>query len=63
MVKPLSPIFLVGFPRSGTTLMDTILRSHSKIEVVGRKTNSVAAKAAIRKKWYILKFMNKVFSS
>ena len=29
-----TPVFLVGFPRSGTTLLDTILRSHSKIEVV-----------------------------
>jgi tetratricopeptide (TPR) repeat protein len=28
------PVFLVGFPRSGTTLLDTILRSHSSIDVV-----------------------------
>ena len=31
--KP-NPIFLIGFPRSGTTLLDTILRSHPLIEVV-----------------------------
>ena len=30
----LNPVFLIGFPRSGTTLLDTILRSHSKIEVI-----------------------------
>ena len=30
-------IFLVGFPRSGTTLLDTILRSHSKIKVLEEK--------------------------
>ena len=30
----LVPVFLVGFPRSGTTLLDTILRSHSSIDVV-----------------------------
>ncbi len=29
-----SPVFLVGFPRSGTTLLDTILMSHPKIEVL-----------------------------
>ena len=29
-----SPVFLVGFPRSGTTLLDTILRSHSGVQVV-----------------------------
>lgn len=28
-----SPVFLVGFPRSGTTLLDTILRSHPDISV------------------------------
>jgi tetratricopeptide (TPR) repeat protein len=29
----LQPTFLIGFPRSGTTLLDTILRTHSKIDV------------------------------
>lgn len=29
-----SPVFLVGFPRSGTTLLDTMLMSHPKIEVL-----------------------------
>lgn len=32
-----SPIFLIGFPRSGTTLLDTILRSLPKIEVIEEK--------------------------
>ena len=32
-----TPIFLIGFPRSGTTLLDTILRTHSKIAVVEEK--------------------------
>ncbi len=31
-------VFLVGFPRSGTTLLDTILRTHSKISVLEEKT-------------------------
>ena len=30
----IQPTFLIGFPRSGTTLLDSILRSHSKINVV-----------------------------
>lgn len=29
-----SPVFLVGFPRSGTTLLDSILRAHPEIAVV-----------------------------
>jgi len=29
-----SPVFLVGFPRSGTTLLDTILMSHPETEVL-----------------------------
>ena len=28
------PVFIVGFPRSGTTLLDTILQSHSSIQVL-----------------------------
>ena len=30
-------VFLVGFPRSGTTLLDNILRSHSEISVLEEK--------------------------
>jgi Tfp pilus assembly protein PilF len=36
--KPIINIaFLVGFPRSGTTLLDTILRSHPKIKIIEEK--------------------------
>jgi len=31
------PVFLIGFPRSGTTLLDTILRSHPNVEVLEEK--------------------------
>ena len=31
------PIFLIGFPRSGTTLLDAILRSHPSVEVIEEK--------------------------
>jgi tetratricopeptide (TPR) repeat protein len=31
------PVFLVGFPRSGTTLLDTMLMGHSQVEVVEEK--------------------------
>ena len=50
LVKPeFSPIFLVGFPRSGTTLLDTILRSNSKISVVEEKGMLSAARNFLNK--------------
>ena len=33
-----NPIFIIGFPRSGTTLLDTILSSHPSIEVIEEKS-------------------------
>ena len=33
----LNPIFLIGFPRSGTTLLDAVLSSHPKVEVIEEK--------------------------
>jgi len=33
-----SPVFLVGFPRSGTTLLDQILDAHSRVSVLEEKT-------------------------
>lgn len=35
--KPCRIAFLVGFPRSGTTLLDSILRSHPDIDVIEEK--------------------------
>lgn len=29
-----SPVFMVGFPRSGTTLLDTFLRGHPRVDIV-----------------------------
>lgn len=34
-----APVFLVGFPRSGTTLLDQILSSHSQVTVLEEKEN------------------------
>jgi len=31
------PIFLIGFPRSGTTLLDSIFRTHKNVEVIEEK--------------------------
>ena len=44
------PVFLVGFPRSGTTLLDSMLRSHSAIEVVEEKPALANAKSFLEKK-------------
>tara|TARA_B100000963_G_scaffold358937_1_gene384853 strand:- start:171 stop:2465 length:2295 start_codon:yes stop_codon:yes gene_type:complete len=44
-----SPTFLVGFPRSGTTLLDTILRSNSMIEVVEEKGMVSTAESFLKK--------------
>ena len=35
---PAPPVFLVGFPRSGTTLLDQLLNAHSKLQVMEEKT-------------------------
>ena len=35
--KTADAVFLIGFPRSGTTLLDTVLRSHPEIEVLEEK--------------------------
>jgi len=36
-IEDINLTFLIGFPRSGTTLLDTILRSHPDIEVIEEK--------------------------
>lgn len=42
-----APVFFVGFPRSGTTLVDMILRSHSRISVIEEKPCLNIAKASV----------------
>jgi len=45
--SPASPIFIVGMPRTGTTLVDRILSSHPKVESAGElQTMPLAVKAA-----------------
>jgi len=44
------PIFIVGLPRSGTTLVDRILSSHSKVKSVGELNDfALALVAAVRR--------------
>ncbi len=42
------PVLLVGFPRSGTTLLDTILRSHSRVSVLEEQPVTSAVVLAVR---------------
>lgn len=44
-----SPLFLVGFPRSGTTLLDQILSGHSRIQVMEEKPAIQACKQLLEK--------------
>ena len=48
-VNQTSPVFLIGFPRSGTTLLDTILRSHPGTCVVEEKPMVTAMSNAFKK--------------
>jgi tetratricopeptide (TPR) repeat protein len=36
-----TPVFLVGFPRSGTTLLDQILKTHSAVNTLEEKENLI----------------------
>jgi len=42
-----SPVFLLGFPRSGTTLLDTILMGHPKVEVLEEEPTLRGASADV----------------
>ncbi|MDC3146982.1 tetratricopeptide repeat protein [Prochlorococcus sp. AH-716-I09] len=44
-------VFLVGFPRSGTTLLDSILRSHPQIEVIEEKPFIATIEKLIQEKF------------
>lgn len=43
------PVFIVGFPRSGTTLLDTVLHSHSGVTVVEEMPSVFRLEVALRK--------------
>jgi len=68
------PIFLIGFPRSGTTLLDTILRTNKSVEVIEekpiiknflinieKKTNNDLSQLSNLDKEYIKKMQNFYF--
>jgi hypothetical protein len=69
------PIFLIGFPRSGTTLLDTILRTNKSVEVIEekpiiknflinieKKTNNDLSQLSNLDKEYIKKMQNFYFA-
>ena len=47
--KIISPVFLVGFPRSGTTLLDNILSSHPNISTLEEKPMIAMVKKSLNK--------------
>lgn len=47
--KDVVPIFIVGMPRSGTTLVESILSSHSKVDTVGESNLISLLSAALPK--------------
>ncbi len=56
-----SPVFLIGFPRSGTTLLDTILRSHPDIDVLEEKPLINSVEQIIKSKFkYSLNELHKL---
>ena len=56
-----SPVFLIGFPRSGTTLLDTILRSHPEIDVLEEKPIINSVEEIIKSKFkYTLDELHKL---
>ena len=56
-----SPVFLIGFPRSGTTLLDTILRSHPEIDVLEEKPLINSVEQIIKSKFnYSLNELHKL---
>ena len=56
-----APIFLIGFPRSGTTLLDTILRSHPEIDVLEEKPLINSVEKIIKSKFkYSLNELHKL---
>jgi len=60
----LSPVFLIGFPRSGTTLLDTILRSHPEIDVIEEKPLINSVERVMKSKFkYNLDELHKLTSS
>ena len=45
--RPAAPAFLVGFPRSGTTLLDTMLMGHPGIEILEEEPTLLEAAKAL----------------
>ena len=58
-----NPVFLIGFPRSGTTLLDTILRSHPEVDVIEEKPLINSVEQVIKSKFkYSLDELHKLSS-